>query len=93
LVSLALLIIENQAKYRPQVEDKSDLADEERSEIHFAVLCAQNMLSWLSLTVEQAKEFVNGQGKYYSGGVEEIEIPPVVEGMEDPIFPPIAADE
>ena len=78
--------------HRPDPKDKSDLANEERSEATFAAECAERLLGWLNLTAEEARVFVNGEGKYYSGGHEEIEIPARVEGSDDPIFPPLHED-
>ncbi|KAG8221215.1 hypothetical protein J3R82DRAFT_2793 [Butyriboletus roseoflavus] len=55
----------------------------------FAVKCAESVLSWMGLTVSTAKNFVDSHGPYYSGGDEEVEIPALLDGADDPIFPAI----
>lgn len=89
LISLLLIILRggNHVKNKPDPKDTSVLADEERGEIAFAAKCAQSLLNWMNMTVAEAELFVDGQGPYFSGGEEKIEIPALVEHVKDPIFP------
>jgi hypothetical protein len=79
------------AKHGPLPKDRSQVAKEERGEMAFAVKCAEKLLKWLELTQEQAKHFVDAFDGYYLGGNEVVEIPALVEGLPDHIFPDMGA--
>ena len=53
----------------------------------FAVECAELLLTWMKMSIDEAKQFVEDRGPYYSDGVETVEIPSLAPGERDPIFP------
>ena len=89
LISLLLIILEHtrNKEHLPAANDRSDIANEERGEFGFAITTAESILKWLNMSVEDARKFVDGKGPYYSGGNELVEIPGLVDGAQDPIFP------
>lgn len=89
LLSLILIIMEHEKLQRGKgkSDQPSVLTKEEGGELAFAVDTAESILKWINFTVEEAREYVDTQGPYYSGGCERVEIPALREGEEDPVFP------
>ncbi|KAN0082697.1 hypothetical protein V8E55_008492 [Tylopilus felleus] len=59
----------------------SSFTDEDWGEMAFAVECTEWLLTWMNITFEEAKQFIQDQGPYYSGGVEQVEIPALVPAL------------
>ncbi|KAH7904348.1 hypothetical protein BJ138DRAFT_1119503 [Hygrophoropsis aurantiaca] len=87
LLSL-LLIILHRNKYGwklPSGAGQTVLAEEESGEMTVANNFAAQILKWLNMTVNQAKQYVDGFSAYYEPGDEEVVLPAVVEG-KDPVL-------
>lgn len=89
LISLLLIMFEGSChkKHLPDAKDTSDLANEERGEFAFAVSTAHSILKWMKMSFEDARKLVDSEGPYYSCGNELVEIPALVDGVRDPVFP------
>ena len=72
---------------RLDANNTSSFTDEARGEMAFAAECAERLLTWMNITFEEGKQFVRDQGPYFSGGVEQVEIPALAPGDKDLIFP------
>ncbi|KAG9309164.1 hypothetical protein JVU11DRAFT_10875 [Chiua virens] len=60
---------------------------EARGEVTYASQCAQSILRWMKVDVDQARNYVDKSGPYYSGGEETIVLPAVPKNGKDPLFP------
>lgn len=89
LLSLILMVISWDHSIKSTKGKRDPSFSEEGGEIAFAAKDARCLLTWMKMSVEEAEQFVDKGGPYYSGGDEVVNIPALAEGAEDPIFPNI----